>query len=106
MAMLPSHERPSFLTDFGNIWRAADKVVYSKTLKAASTPRTRIERNFQPEAVRWLKASAARQLFPSRSMLPHRSMNNLQVRASAEQRVVDKQNNDRANNGDQDAVKI
>lgn len=41
---------------------AADKVVYSKTLKTASTPTTRIERHFEPEAVQRMKASAARDL--------------------------------------------
>jgi dihydrofolate reductase len=41
---------------------AADKVVYSKTLKSAFTPRTRIEQHFEPEAVQRMKASAARDL--------------------------------------------
>ena len=43
--------------DFADIWRAADKVIYSSTLESASTARTRIERDFDPEAVRTLKAS-------------------------------------------------
>ena len=38
--------------DFASIWRDADKVVYSKTLEAASTARTRIERDFDPDAIR------------------------------------------------------
>jgi riboflavin biosynthesis pyrimidine reductase len=59
---MPTHEQPSFITDFANIWRAAEKVVYSKTLKAASTPRTSIEQHFEPEAVQRLKTSAARDL--------------------------------------------
>lgn len=41
--------------DFAEIWRAADKVVYSTTLTAASSARTRIEPRFDPEAVRALK---------------------------------------------------
>ena len=41
--------------DFAEIWRAADKVVYSTTLTAASSARTRIEPLFDPEAVRALK---------------------------------------------------
>jgi len=45
---LPTHDQPSFIADFANIWRAADKVVYSKTLKTASTPRTHIEQHFEP----------------------------------------------------------
>ena len=48
--------------DFAGIWRAADKIVYSTTLLAASSSRTRIERNFDPDAVRELKASAATDL--------------------------------------------
>jgi dihydrofolate reductase len=47
---LPTHEQPSFIANFANIWRTADKVVDSKTLKAASTPRTRIEQHFEPGA--------------------------------------------------------
>jgi dihydrofolate reductase len=40
------------MRDFAEIWRAADKVVYSRTLEEVSTARTRIEREFDPEAVR------------------------------------------------------
>ena len=40
--------------DFAQLWRGAEKVVYSTTLAAASTPRTRIEREFDPAAVRHL----------------------------------------------------
>jgi dihydrofolate reductase len=45
--------------DFATIWRAADKIVYSRTLEAVSTPRTRLEREFDPDAVRQLKESAS-----------------------------------------------
>jgi dihydrofolate reductase len=48
--------------DFAQIWQAADKIVYSRTLQAVSTTRTRIERNFDPEAVRKMKALAGRDL--------------------------------------------
>jgi dihydrofolate reductase len=41
--------------DFAELWRAVDKVVYSRTLPAVTTPRTRLEREFDPEAVRRLK---------------------------------------------------
>jgi dihydrofolate reductase len=41
--------------DYTEIWRAADKIVYSTTLRAASSARTRIEPRFDPEAVRALK---------------------------------------------------
>ena len=48
--------------DFAQIWQAADKVVYSTTLDRPVTARTRIERSFDPDAVRDLKASAGRDL--------------------------------------------
>jgi dihydrofolate reductase len=41
--------------DFAEIWQAANKIVYSRTLQAASTRKTRLERNFDPEAIRQLK---------------------------------------------------
>ena len=44
--------------DFAQIWQAAEKVVYSRTLEAASSARTRIERDFDPDAIRELKAAA------------------------------------------------
>jgi dihydrofolate reductase len=54
--------QPSFIQDFAEIWRAADKIVYSTMLEAPSSARTRIERAFDPEAVRQLKATAERDL--------------------------------------------
>jgi dihydrofolate reductase len=48
--------------DFAEIWQAADKIVYSKTLEQAASARTRIEREFDPEVVRRMKASAERDL--------------------------------------------
>ena len=48
--------------DFTAIWQAADKVVYSTTLTAPSSAKTRLERRFDPEAIRRLKASASRDL--------------------------------------------
>jgi dihydrofolate reductase len=50
------------IRDFAEIWRAADKVVYSRTLAAPSSARTRIERDFDPEAVRQMKAAAEHDL--------------------------------------------
>ncbi len=47
---------PAYIRDFAAIWRAADKIVYSRTLEAASTAKTRIERDFDPESVRHMKA--------------------------------------------------
>jgi dihydrofolate reductase len=46
------------MRDFSEVWQAADKIVYSKTLERVSTARTRIERDFDPDSVRQLKASA------------------------------------------------
>jgi dihydrofolate reductase len=46
------------MQDFAEIWRAADKIVYSTTLETVSSARTRIERDFNPEAVQRMKATA------------------------------------------------
>ncbi len=54
--------QPPVVQDFAEIWRAADKIVYSKTLETVSSVRTRIERDFDPEAVRQMKASARRDI--------------------------------------------
>lgn len=53
---------PAVVHEYARIWRAADKVVHSSTLHEAPTARTRIERRFDPEAVRALKASSAADL--------------------------------------------
>jgi dihydrofolate reductase len=55
-------DQPRYIQDFAAIWQAADKLVYSKTLAAASTARARIERDFDPEAVGRLKTAAERDL--------------------------------------------
>ena len=55
-------DQPPVVQDFAAIWRTADKVVYSKTLETASSARTRIERDFDPEAVRQMKARAGRDI--------------------------------------------
>jgi dihydrofolate reductase len=44
--------------DFAKIWQAAEKIVYSSTLQEVSSARTRIERTFDPDAVRDMKASS------------------------------------------------
>jgi dihydrofolate reductase len=51
-------DQPPFIQDFTEIWQAADKIVYSKTMETVSSARTRIERDFDPDAVRQMKASA------------------------------------------------
>jgi hypothetical protein len=42
-------DRSPLMREFAEIWQAADKIVYSKTLEAVSTARTRIEREFDPK---------------------------------------------------------
>ena len=54
-------EQPE-IRDFAEIWRSADKVVYSRTLEAPSSARTRIEREFDPGAVRRIKDESERDL--------------------------------------------
>jgi dihydrofolate reductase len=51
-------DQPPVVRDFAQIWQAADKIVYSKTLQTVSSARTRIEGGFDPEAIRQMKASA------------------------------------------------
>jgi dihydrofolate reductase len=55
-------KQPPFVQDFAEIWQRAHKVVYSKTLRTVSSAKTRIERDFDPEAVGQLKATAGRDL--------------------------------------------
>ena len=53
-------DQPDAVRDYARIWQAADKVVYSSALDAVSSARTRIEREFDPDAVRRLKQAAER----------------------------------------------
>ena len=53
---------PDEIRDWAQLWRAADKVVYSRTLEQVSSARTRIEREFEPSAVAAMKREAARDL--------------------------------------------
>jgi dihydrofolate reductase len=55
-------DQPPVMRDFAQLWRAAGKIVYSTTLETVTTARTRIERVFDPAAVRQLKALAARDI--------------------------------------------
>jgi dihydrofolate reductase len=50
-----AEDQPPYVRDFAGIWRAAAKVVYSRTLGAVSSARTRVERAFDPGAVRRMK---------------------------------------------------
>ena len=54
--------QPPVALDFARIWLTADKIVYSATLQAPDTARTRIERDFDPVQVRNLKEAAGRDL--------------------------------------------
>src|SRR5436305_4505713 len=53
---------PPVIREYAEIWQSADKIVYSRTLTTVAGARTRIEREFEPEAVRRLKATAARDI--------------------------------------------
>jgi dihydrofolate reductase len=55
-------DQPLYIQDFAEIWQAAEKVVYSRTLESVSTARTRIEREFDAEAVRQMKENADRDI--------------------------------------------
>jgi dihydrofolate reductase len=51
-------DEPAVFWDYAEIWRAAEKIVYSRALQTVSSARTRIEREFDPDAVRRLKQSS------------------------------------------------
>ena len=53
-----AHDTPERFSDFAQIWRAAEKIVYSRTLQTVSSARTRIERDLDPDAVRQLKETS------------------------------------------------
>ena len=55
-------DEPEVVREYAGIWRDADKVVYSTSLNDVSTRRTRIERQFDPQAVRRLKDASASDL--------------------------------------------
>jgi dihydrofolate reductase len=58
----PIADQPPWIVDFTNIWRAADKVVFSKTLSSVSSDRTTIEREFNVEAILRMKADSTHDL--------------------------------------------
>jgi len=58
----PTEGEPPVFHDYAGIWRAAEKIVYSRTLETPSSARTRIEREFDPDAVRQLKLSSTADL--------------------------------------------
>jgi dihydrofolate reductase len=50
------------IRDFAEIWRAAEKVIYSRTLQRLSSTRTRLEHDFDAGTIMRLKESAARDI--------------------------------------------
>jgi len=58
----PIADEPPWVADFANIWRAADKVVFSKTLTSVSSGKTTLEREFNVEAIRRMKAGETNDL--------------------------------------------
>jgi dihydrofolate reductase len=65
---------PPVLREFAEIWRAADKIVYSTSLAAPASARTRLERDFDADAVRHLKRAAAGDLSVGGPHLAARAM--------------------------------
>ena len=55
-------DQPPVVLEYAAVWREAEKVVVSSTLQAVDAPRTRLERAFDPDAVRTLKEQAQRDL--------------------------------------------
>ena len=55
-------DEPPVIRDYAQIWRTADKIVYSRTLEKIISARTRIVRDFDPEAIRQMKANAGRDI--------------------------------------------
>jgi dihydrofolate reductase len=51
-------DQPAVMRDFAEIWRAAEKIVYSRTLRTSSSTRTRIEHELDIEAIRQLKGNS------------------------------------------------
>jgi dihydrofolate reductase len=51
-------DQPGVIGDFAEIWRAAEKIVFSRTLQTVASARTHIERTFDPDAVRCVKEAA------------------------------------------------
>ena len=58
----PIPDQPSWVVDFTNMWRGADKLVFSKTLTSVSSARTTLEREFNVEAIRKMKAATTHDL--------------------------------------------
>jgi dihydrofolate reductase len=55
-------DQPAVIRDYARIWRSAEKIVYSTTLEAAASAKTRIESRFDADAVRELKSASERDI--------------------------------------------
>ena len=55
-------EQPSAVADYAEIWRAAEKIVFSKTLETVTTARTTLKRDFDPVEIARMKETAGRDL--------------------------------------------
>jgi dihydrofolate reductase len=67
-------DQPPVIYDYATLWQAADKIVYSRTLDAVSSARTRIERDFDPETIRQLKLTSERDITVGGSALAAQAM--------------------------------
>ena len=67
-------EQPATARDYAEIWRAAEKIVYSRTLPEPSGRRTRIERDFEPAAIKRLKDSADSDITVGGALLASQAM--------------------------------
>ena len=63
------------LRDYADAWHQIDKIVFSRTLESPSTERTRMERNFDPEGIRRMKAEAARNISVGGAELAGQALN-------------------------------
>jgi dihydrofolate reductase len=68
------NDKPSAEQEYARIWQAADKIIYSKSLEQVSSARTRIEREFDHQAIQQLKAAATRDVSVSGPTLAAQAM--------------------------------
>ncbi len=66
---------PQVMRDYADAWHQIDKIVFSRTLERPSTERTRLERNFEPEAIRRMKGEAARNISVGGAELAGQALN-------------------------------
>ena len=65
---------PSAAQEFAKMWQATDKIIYSRSLESVSTARTRLEREFDPAAIRQMKTDASRDIAVSGPTLAGQAM--------------------------------